>query len=480
MSKIGHVFRKFPRTFWVANSMELFERWAWYGFYMLFANYLVKSTDTGALGFSQEQKSAIMSIGTSLLYLLPLITGAIADRFGYKKVLIVSFIVYITGFLLMPLCNTYGTVFATFLLLAFGGSLFKPIISATVAKTTDDETSSIGFGIFYMMVNIGAFIGPIVALQVGETAYDKVFYLSAVFIAINFLLLLIYKEPERNAKQEALGKSLITIFKNIATVLSDIKFVVFLIFIAGFWSMYYQLFFTLTVFIDQWVDTTHFLARIQDFWPWLARIIGTEEGTIKAEYFTTLDSLYIILLQIIISSLIMKWRPLNAMMTGFIVCSGGMALTVFTANPYFILGAILIFGVGEMAGSPKITEYIGKIAPKDKTALYIGMSYLPVALGSLLAGYISGPVYAKMSDKLNLLKTEVSKRSLNIPEIDKNFTQTDYYNKAGELMNMNQQELTKFLWDTYHPNNIWMVLLGIGIIAVLGLLFYDRVLVKKK
>ncbi|PLX20213.1 MAG: MFS transporter, partial [Marinilabiliales bacterium] len=169
------VFKKFPRTFWIANSMELFERWAWYGFYMLLANYLTKSTDVGALGLSQAEKGMIMGIGTSVLYFLPIITGAIADRYGYKKVLLSAFIVYAVGFLIMPYCKSFGSFFAIFLFVAIGGSLFKPVITATISKTTDETTSSIGFGIYYWIVNVGAFIGPIVALQFSAISYTSVF-----------------------------------------------------------------------------------------------------------------------------------------------------------------------------------------------------------------------------------------------------------------------------------------------------------------
>jgi len=473
------VFKKYPATFWIANGMELFERWAWYGFYMLLANYLTKSTDVGALGFSQVEKSWIMSVGTAILYLLPIITGAIADRYGYKKMLIVAFSVYIIGFLTFPFVKSFEAVFASYLILAIGGALFKPIITATISKTTNDETSSVGFGIYYMMVNIGAFIGPLVALQYSEESYKTVFYLSAFFIALNFIMLFFFKEPEREKASGSFAYSLKKIFKNIFTALSDLKFIVFLIFIAGFWSMYYQLFYTLPVFIEQWVDTHSLYNFVNDVWPWLAKNIGSADGTIAAEYITNMDAMYIILLQILVSTFIMKWKPLNAMMTGFFVCAIGMALTLYTNNVFFIIGAILIFGLGEMAGSPKITEYIGKIAPKDKVALYMGCGFLPVAGGNILAGYISGGVYQRMSDKFSLLQKDMTLRGINMPEVTSNFTKTDFYNRAGELLNMNQSELTSYLWNTYNPQNIWMVLLAIGVTAVLGLFIYDRLWIRK-
>ena len=94
------VFGKFPRTFWVANVIELFERWAWYGFFMLFANYLTGSSDAGGLEFTQEQKGWLMGVGTGILYFLPVLTGAIADRYGYRKVLSLAFLIYASALLL--------------------------------------------------------------------------------------------------------------------------------------------------------------------------------------------------------------------------------------------------------------------------------------------------------------------------------------------------------------------------------------------
>jgi MFS family permease len=114
----------------------------------------------------------IMGVGTAFLYLLPILTGTLADRFGYRKTLFIAYTIYTIVFLLIPIFKSYASVFVIYLLLAIGAALFKPIISATVAKTTDKETSSIGFGIFYLMVNIGAFIGPFVTGFVRKFSWD--------------------------------------------------------------------------------------------------------------------------------------------------------------------------------------------------------------------------------------------------------------------------------------------------------------------
>ncbi len=471
------VIKKYNRSFWIANTIELFERWAWYGFFMLFANYLTGSADMGGLEFSQEQKGLIMGIGTGILYFLPVITGAIADKYGYRRVLFVAFCVYTSAFILLPHFNTFTGVFAMYLYLALGAALFKPIISATIAKTTDDETASIGFGIFYMMVNIGAFFGPLVTLLFKGQS-ELVFYISAGIVALNFILLLFYKEPDRKVDTDSIWVSIGKVFRNIAMVVKDFKFVLFLLIVAGFWTMYNQLFFTLPVFIAQWVDTSAVYSFFHQYLPFFSENYGiAETGQMEAEFITNFDALFIIIFQIIVSTIVMKWRPLRSMMTGFLVCAIGMALTLFTQNVLFTLAAIYIFAIGEMAGSPKITEYIGRIAPADKKALYMGYSFIPVFLGNVFAGIISGNVYGGMSDKNVFVKQEVAEKGLQLAD---GLTQNEYFNAAAQKMGMSPAELTSQLWDKYHPSQIWMVILAIGLVAVVALFLYDKFVMKGK
>jgi len=473
---MSSIFSKFPKTFWTANTIELIERFAWYGFFMLFANYLTQSTDVGALGFTQSQKGWIMGVGTGILYFLPLITGSIADKYGYKKVLAVAFVIYTSAFILLPMVSSFAGVFAMYLYLALGAALFKPIISATVAKTTNPENSSIGFGIFYMMVNLGAFFGPMVTLALKDgSSYDIVFHVSAIIVALNFIMLFFYNEPERETKKESFAQSMKTVFGNIGEALKDYKFVIFLILVAGFWAMYNQLFYTLPVFITQWVDTSVVYEFLNGVSPWITDTYG-HAGQMEAEFITNFDAMFIILFQIAVSTLVMRWKPLNTMMTGFLVCAMGMALTLFTQNVMFTIGAIFIFAIGEMAGSPKITEYIGRIAPKDKIALYMGCSFIPVFIGNLGAGFISGDVYGAMSDKAVLVKRALAERGLEVAD---GLTKNEVFAKAGELMNMSERELTDYLWTTYHPSNIWMVIFGIGLLATVGLFVYDKLLLKE-
>lgn len=482
MSKITETLTTFPKVFWVSNIMELFERWAWYGFYMAFALYLMNSKDTGALGFTAAQKGIIMGTGSMLLYLLPLFTGAIADRIGYKVVLLLSYTMYVTGYYMISAFETFELIFAAYIYLAVGGALFKPIISAMISKTTNAQNSSIGFGIFYLMINIGGFIGPFIAGAIYNKSWDWVFYISMITISINYIFVLFFfKEPgrEHQKKGEGLGGAILQALKNIVITLSNWKYVLFLVIMIAFWTAFNQLYYAFPVFVNDWVDTRNLYNALHAVWPWLAQNIG-ENGTITAVTLSSLDAFFIILFQIWISGLVMRYKPLNAMMSGIFVLGIGVGMMFAFQNSWFIIIGVLVFSIGEMASSPKFTEYVGSIAPADKKALYMGTSFLPIAAGHQLAGWLSGDIYDKAAGKLTLLQSEVAKRGFSIPDVSDSFSKNDYWNKAMELTGMNNVELTNFIWQNYNPSKIWVVYAGIAFGAVIALFFYDRFILKSK
>lgn len=481
MSKLS-IFKKYPSVFWVANIIELFERYAWYGFYMGFGLFLVGSKETNAMGFSPEQKGIIMGTGSMLLYFLPIITGAIADRIGYKKVLFLSFLIYASGFYMIQQFDSFNMVFVSFIWICVGGAFFKPIISATISKTTNTETASIGFGIFYMMVNIGGWIGPSVAgiILLGKD-WNMVFMLSIAAIAVNFLFtLILFKEPEREIQTNGVLASIVQAFKNIYTTLRNWRYAIFLLIMSVFWAAFNQLYYTFPNFVDDWVNLATLYNGIYSIFPGLAHLLGGDTGTISAVTLSGMDSFFIIVFQIGVSAFVMRFRPLNAMMGGIFVLSIGLFLMFAFQSGWVVLFGLLVFSLGEMSSSPKYTEYVGNIAPSDKKALYMGSSFLPIALGHQIAGFLSGAPYEKIADKLFLLKAEVAKRGLSVPEIGDTFTKTDYFNEAARQMNYSQQQLTDFLWVSYHPQTIWVIFSSIALSAVFLLFLYDRFILPKK
>src|SRR5690554_5533818 len=188
----------FNKNFWIVSFMELMERWAWYGIYTLFGLYLVGSTDTGGLGFNHVEKGSIMSFIVGILYFLPIFFGVIADRIGYQLSLAISYIIMIVGYYLLGEVRSFLSVYFVFLLVAIGAAFFKPVASAIVARNTDETTGTLGFGIFYMMVNIGGFIGPAMSSYLRtEYGWKIIFIQAAVVIGVNLItVLLFYKEPK--------------------------------------------------------------------------------------------------------------------------------------------------------------------------------------------------------------------------------------------------------------------------------------------
>jgi proton-dependent oligopeptide transporter, POT family len=467
--------KSYPRTFWSANTLELFERWAYYGIFNLLALYLTNSTESGALGFTQVEKGMIMGIVNAILYFLPVITGSIADKFGYKKVLIVAFVILSSGYYLMGTVSSFAAVFITFFYVAIGAALFKPIISATIAKTTNKENSSLGFGIFYMIINVGGLIGPLVASELREVSWNYMFMMSAGAILVNMIIVMFfYKEPERELNTDSLGKSLRIVFINIFSVLKDLRFTVFLLIIIGSWTVYWQYFYSLPVFIEQWSDTPLLYNWLNNFWPGLARAAGSENGIILAEKIIALDAFFIVAFQVIISTIISKIRPLHSMTAGIIINTIGLSLSVLTRNPFFLVLSIFIFSIGEMTFSPKILEYIGRIAPRDKAALYMGTQFLPIAIGNFIGGFIAGGVYENLADKISFAKR------LLPDQVAEGLSNQQILEHAMAIKNFDEAGLTQYLWDNFHPYRFGFVLFGMGFFTFVCLIVYDWFLRKSE
>ena len=536
------LIKSFNRPFWIASIMELFERWAWYGLFAVLALYLTGSTDEGALGFSHIEKGEIMSYVTFILYLLPIITGAISDKIGYKLSLIIAYVILGTGYYFMGEVTSYTAVFLVFLWVAIGAAMFKPVASAIVTKSTTSTNSSFGFGVFYMMVNIGGFFGPLFSAKLRDAfGWKIVFIMAASAIAVNLIvLLLFFEEPNREKNNDSLKETVNKSIKNIVEALSDMKLTLLLIIMVGFWLMFNQLFYTLPTFIEDWVNTKP-LGQLLDnsaFIPqFFADFFKNKEGGVNPEMIVNLDAFFIVIFQMIISTIILKWKPVNAMMTGIFIAIIGIALSFYTNNVFYTIFGILIFAIGEMTSNPKFSDYIAKISPKGKEALYMGTYFLPISVANLLTKWITGDLYEKYADKTKLLQIELGKKGieiqeigtpltkeqfveklekLNLPNFDEiiklipqddqianwkpiiknmkeavaqngntsftingDFSKNDYIMHAAEKLNMTPDQLTQYLWDTYHPGSIWYIIAGIGMITIVGLVIYDRVIAAK-
>jgi POT family proton-dependent oligopeptide transporter len=378
---------RFPKVFWIANSIEVLERFAYYGIYMSFGIYLQQ------LGFSKGDLGIIQSIFLLLSYLTPVFSGTIADKFGFKKVLIISYLAYLPSILLLIITETFSGIALTMLSIGLAAGIFKPLIAATVRATSDSTNKTLGFGIFYAMVNIGASLGPIVMGKLRAMSWDYVFYTAAGTIGLMLIItILFYKEPPREIE----GVSLKQKFKDMGQALSDFKFLAFIIILGVFfWLPFWAFFNVLTVYINDYLDTAQLYQSVKSiFGEGFTAIISSKDETvwkINAEAISHTGYI-IILLQIFISRIFEKRKAIPSFLFGLIVLAGGFVVLGLSATtvPGLVFLGIFLFALGEMISSPRIQEYITWIAPKEKAGLYMGTNFLAVAIGALLSGIYTG------------------------------------------------------------------------------------------
>jgi proton-dependent oligopeptide transporter, POT family len=391
----------FPKVFWVANSIEILERIAYYGIYMGFGIYMTH------LGFSRSQLGFVQSFCLLVTYMIPVISGTFADRYGFKKVLIIAYLAYLPSILLLLVTKSLSGIALTMLLIGFAAGIFKPLISGTVRVVTDSTNKTLGFGIFYAMVNIGGLAGPIIAGKLRVISWNYAFMASA--IAIGFMLLitlLFYKEPPREIEGQTLRKK----FADLGVALSDMKFLVFLLLLGVFfWLPFWAFFNLIGMYIDQNLDTANLYISLKN-------VLGTavanfvsqpdKDGVrhILGESIGN-SGIFIICFQLIVSSISQRYKAIPTFLTGlFTVSLGYMVLAMARVSaPSFVFLGIFLFAVGEMMASPRIQEYITWIAPKEKAGLYMGSNFLATSIG----GLFSGLIYTTLSGYYN---------SINHPE----------------------------------------------------------------
>jgi len=181
--------------YWIVNIMEMFERLAYYGVRAVVALYIIWPPEKGGLEFTHVQKGVIFAWWAYVQSMLPVFTGGFADRYGHKRTVAVAIAIKIAGYLAMAVFRDFGGFFLGCMLLAAGTAIFKPGVQGTLAYTLKKSNASVGWGIFYQLVNIGGFLGPIIAGVLRGWDWQWVFISCAVIVSVNYLWLPFYKEP---------------------------------------------------------------------------------------------------------------------------------------------------------------------------------------------------------------------------------------------------------------------------------------------
>lgn len=374
---LSEIKQGFHRSFWVANGMELFERLAYYGQGTVLMVFL-----TERLSFAPTQAGLLQSIFGGLFYFLPIFAGTIADRIGFRKAFMIAFGVLGVGYFLIgstgmdALRGVYGD-FPIFWVLvsivaftAMGGSFIKPSVLGTVAVTSKPNVKSLGYAIYYWLVNIGAAIGPYLAYLVNRNAGIEFVYIVSSTSCFLMLFATIFFFKDVKGDTPVPTETLMKKIENLFLVLANAKFMIFLLIFSLFWIMFWQIFIVVPIYIRQHIS---------------------EEAPF--EIISSMGAWAIIVLQLIVNRLTRHIATRSAIVIGFGVASLcwliiGLQPTVFT-----MIAGIVVFSIGEMTQAPRYYEYISELAPPGQQGLFQGYAFLPIAIGWAVGGVFGGWLY---------------------------------------------------------------------------------------
>lgn len=358
--------------------MELFERLAYYGQQIVFMIYM-----RNKLGFTEAEAGQLSGMFGGLIYLLPILAGTLADKWGFRRAFNIAFSVLALGYFLIgsvgmsAFAGVYGTmslywlIMAFLVLTAFGGSFIKPSVLGTVAVTSTEETKSLGYAIYYWLVNIGAMLGPTIAYLVRDRFGNEFVYVVSALSCLAMLIvnLLLYKEVKTpgDVPSESLKKKIANLF----VVLANFKFMVFLLIYSLYWIIFWQEFIVVPYYITDYIDKTAPYEIIQS-WAGAGAII---------------------LLQIPVNRLTKHIATRTAIVLGFAVSS--LIWVIIGLHPSIptIIAGIVAFAVGEMIQAPRYYEYISEIAPPGQQGLFQGYAFLPIAIARFIGDPFGGWLY---------------------------------------------------------------------------------------
>ncbi len=451
----------------MVNIMEMIERLAYYGVRVVIPIYIAQADEIHGLHFTQTEKGLIFFWWALVQSLVPVFSGGFADRYGYKKTIAISITIKVIGYLMMATQTEFYPFLLGCCILAAGTAIFKPGVQGTLIRTLTKKNSSVGWGTFYMLVNIGGFLGPPLAHFLYGISWPAVFFGCAVIVSLNYLMLLTYKEVSAGRVHTGgVWKVVMITLRNIIQP----RLAVFILLMSGFWLMFMQLFDMLPNFIVDWIDTSMIVEQLhlRSWTPWV--LVETPRGTmITQEWLINANGGLIILLVVFISWLVSRMRRVHSITLGIMISAVGLVAAGFTTYGYFCILGILCFSIGEMLASPKMNEYLGVIAPEGEKALYMGYANIPLAIGWGYGSLLGGTIYDQMGDKANLAIRYLQ----------------DYLNVAGEIsrpeamiklqehLSLDAAAAANLLWDTYHPYKLWFPFAAIGFASAIGIFIYS-------
>jgi dipeptide/tripeptide permease len=406
----------FERPFWVANVTELFERLSYYAAFASLARYLHE-----ALKFPVQQASSLTGLFGGLVWFMAAFGGTVADRLGFRRALSLAYLILSCSYFLlgslgspwlgpirdhMPLLVLVSVVLA---LPALGIALVKPAVVGTTARASKENVRSIGYSIYYTLVNIGGAAGPYVASWVHRhMSVENVFRVAAGSVFLMFFAVLIFfREPRRSGEVQtaSLGESL----KNFGMVLGNPRFMLFLLIFSGYWIVYWQEFIILPIYVHDYINPNT-----------------------DTEIMLITGPLLVIALTVLINVATQKVAPFRAITLGTLISAVAWVLLIIHPTVLMAYVTLAVVAIGEIIQSPRYYEYISRLAPSGQQGTYMGFAFLPIGIGSLIAGWFGGKLI----------------------------------HHFGEVK--------------HQPEKMWWAVIGVGVLTALLLWIYDRTLMPKE
>ncbi len=375
----------FERPFWVANISELFERLSYYAVFAVLARYLHEG-----LHFDVERASSLTGMFGGWVWFLAVIGGAVADRLGFRRALSLAYLILSIAYFLLgsigadwfaPVRNAMPlvTLVAIILMLpALGVALVKPSVVGTTARASKENVRSVGYSIYYTLVNVGSTAGPYLASWVhqhGSVANVFRFAALSVFIML-FLVLLLFKEPRRAEEGET--ATLSQVGKNFLTVLSNPRFMLFLLIFTGYWVVFWQEFIALPLYISAYIDPKA-----------------------DTELILVTDPLVVIAFTMVIGFLTKRMHAFHAIVLGTLISSLAWILLIVHPSVGMAVATLVVVAIGEIVQQPRYYDYISRLAPPGQQGTYMGFAFLPLGIGSFIAGKFSGWLMRHFGEELH-------------------------------------------------------------------------------
>ncbi|MBN2801119.1 MAG: MFS transporter [Deltaproteobacteria bacterium] len=477
--------KQLGRTYWVLNGVEALERLAYFSVRAVVPIYIMQADDPGGLHLTAAHKGTIYAWWFVFQSILPMFTGGFADRYGYKKTLAFAILLNALGYTLMAFVRDYWTFFGAILVLATGTAFFKPSLQGSLAQNLTKDISSLGWGIFYWVVNIGATAGPLLARGVlgahGASDWRNLFLMAAGFTLSNLLLLFAFKDVPSGADK---GVGPLEVLKRTFVNILEPRLIAFLLIMSGFWLMMYQLWDLHPNFITDWVDSRGVASTLsslpggQGYWA-----TETDRGwQVPQELLLTVNAALIVGLVIPMSWVVRKMRTLSAMLIGMSVATVGVLVAGLTSSGWVLILGIVFFSLGEMLTGPKKNEYLGLIAPPGKKGLYLGYVNIPVGIGGFIGSKMAGYIYGNYGEKAVLAQKYLIERrggawdgSLAGLESAAGVSRLDAFDRLQQVTGLDAQGATQLLWDTYHPHlTVWLPFAAVGVLSMIALAIFGR------